>query len=97
MEELRAPIADRLALRLVNLRALQPDHFTLKDAGAVYLNSDGRKVVRTAWAERRQELVAHPALAEKIPWGLVVHTQAKFLARYLRGEIPEYTAFLMPS
>jgi CRISPR-associated protein Cas1 len=97
MEELRAPIADRLALRLVNLRALQPDHFTLKDAGAVYLNSDGRKVVLTAWAERRQELVAHPALAEKIPWGLVVHTQAKFLARYLRGEIPEYTAFLMPS
>jgi hypothetical protein len=36
-------------------------------------------------------------MAEKIPWSLVVHTEAKLLARYLRGEISEYAAFLVPS
>jgi CRISPR-associated protein Cas1 len=97
MEELRSPLADRIALRLVNLRELSADNFTLKDNGAVYLDTEGRRIVLRAWAERRQELVAHPAVAEKIPWGLVIHTQAKLLARHLRGEGPEYTAFPAPS
>jgi CRISPR-associated protein Cas1 len=62
-----------------------------------YLNTEDRRIVLRAWAERRQELVAHPAVAEKIPWGLVIHSQAKLLARHLRGESPEYTAFPAPS
>ncbi len=40
---------------------------------------------------------AESEMAEKIPWSLVVHTEAKLLARYLRGEISEYAAFLVPS
>lgn len=61
----------------------------------MYLTYDGRRTVLRGWANRRQELVTHAELKEKIPWGLVVHTQARLLARHLRGELPEYPAFLV--
>ena len=97
MEELRAPVADRIALRLVNLREIKPEHFTEKPGDVAYLNFDGRRIVLRAWAMRRQELVAHSALEEKIPWGLVVFTQARLLARHLRGDLAEYPPFASPT
>ena len=37
----------------------------------------------------------HPYLGEKMPIGLLPYIQATLLARYLRGEIDDYPAFLM--
>ncbi|MDX5359168.1 MAG: CRISPR-associated endonuclease Cas1 [Rhodobacterales bacterium] len=57
MEELRAPLADRLALSLVNRRQLRAGDFRKMDSGAVLLTDDARKLVlmrpRSASTARR--------------------------------------------
>lgn len=94
MEELRAPIVDRLALTLVNRRQLTPDDFRERDGGAVLLNDDGRKTVLTAYQERKQDTVTHPVLDREMELGLVPHTQARLLARHLRGDLDSYVPYL---
>ena len=44
--------------------------------------------------EKKKEEIRHPFLEEKIPWGLVPYTQALLLARYIRGDLNGYPAFL---
>lgn len=90
MEELRAPIADRLALSLLNRRQLRTDDFCQLDGGAVQLTDAARRVVLTAWQERKREERQHPFLQEKVPFGLVPYLQAQLLARYLRGDLDAY-------
>lgn len=96
VEEVRAPLCDRLAISLVNRRQIGKDDFEISPGGAVYLSAQGRRIVATAWAGRRQTLVRHPLLHEDVPWGLVTHVQARLLARFLRGDVNGYPAFLAP-
>lgn len=90
MEELRAPLADRLALSLVNRRQLRAADFRKLEGGAVLLTDDARKLVLTAWQERKKEERLHSFLQEKAPFGLVPYLQAQMLARHLRGDIDAY-------
>lgn len=90
MEELRAPLADRLALSLVNRRQLRAGDFRRMEGGAVLMSDDARKLVLTAWQERKKEERLHPFLGEKAPFGLVPYLQAQMLARHLRGDIDAY-------
>lgn len=90
MEELRAPLADRLALSLINRRQLRATDFVRQEGGAVQLTEDARKLVLTAWQERKKEERVHPFLAEKAPFGLVPWLQAQILARHLRGDLEAY-------
>lgn len=90
MEELRAPLADRLALSLVNRRQLRAGDFRLMEGGAVLLSDDARKLVLTAWQERKKEERQHAFLGEKAPFGLVPWLQAQMLARHLRGDLDAY-------
>lgn len=93
MEELRPVIADRLALTLINRQELKEKHFQKESSGGVYLNEEGRKIVLSAWQERKRETLTHPYLEEKLPWGLVPYVQALLLARYIRGDIDSYPPF----
>lgn len=90
MEELRAPLADRLALSLVNRRQLRTGDFRQMESGAVLLGDEGRRTVLTAWQERKREERLHPFLQEKAPFGLVPYLQAQMLSRHLRGDIDAY-------
>ena len=94
MEELRAPLADRLVLTLINTRALQKQHFHTQSGGAVLLTDEGRKLLLNAWQTRKREEITHPFLKEKLAWGLVPYVQALLLARYLRGDLEGYPPFL---
>lgn len=94
MEELRAPLADRLVLTLINTRVLQKQHFRLQSGGAVLLTDEGRKALMGAWQNKKKEEITHPYLKEKIPWGLVPYVQALLLARHLRGDLEAYPPFL---
>lgn len=94
MEEFRA-VADRLALSLVNRGQLGSRDFEVREGGAVMLAPDSRKIVLVAYQERKQEALAHPMLAEKVPLGLIPHVQARLLARTIRGDIPEYLPFMV--
>lgn len=90
MEELRAPLADRLALSLVNRRQLRAGDFRRMDGGAVLLSDEARRLVLTAWQDRKKEERLHPFLQEKAPFGLVPYLQAQMLARHLRGDLDAY-------
>jgi len=90
MEEFRVPLADRLALSLVNRQQIQPKHFRTLENGAVLLTDDGRKEVLAAWQKRKQEEMEHPYLGEKLAIGLLLHAQALLLARHLRGDLDAY-------
>jgi CRISPR-associated protein Cas1 len=94
VEEFR-PYADRLALSLVNRGQLAEADFEQREGGAVLLQGDARKLVVTAFQERKQEEVQHPLLAETVPLGLLPLVQARLLARHIRGEAPAYLPFAM--
>lgn len=94
MEEFRAPLADRLALTLINRRQLQAKHFEEMPGGGVYLNETGRRVLLTAYEARKQVTVDHRTLKSKVPLGLGLHIQARLLARHLRGDLKHYPPFV---
>jgi CRISPR-associated protein Cas1 len=94
MEELRAVLADRLALTLVNRQQVTAANFEDRPGGAVYLGEEGRKAVVVAYQTRKQEEILHPLLEQKVPLGLVPHVQARLLARVLRGDMEDYVPFL---
>ena len=93
MEEFR-PLADRLALTLVNRAQLQRGDFVEHDGGAVSLGDTGRKTVIVAWQEKKREELAHPLLQQAVAIGLLPLLQARFLARTLRGEMESYLPFI---
>ena len=94
MEELRAPLADRFVLKIINMRQLIGADFVQKESGGVILLDDARKVLLAAWQNRKQEALEHPFLKEKIQWGLVPHVQALLLSRFIRGDLDEYPPFM---
>lgn len=93
MEELRAPLADRLALSLLNRRQLRSGDFRRMESGAVQLSDDARRTVLTAWQERKRDERQHDFLQEKAPLGLVPYLQAQLLARHLRGDLDDYPSW----
>ena len=93
IEELRAPIADRFVLSLINRQQVKFEDFIINDNGAVLIKDEARKKILSEWQKRKQEKLKHPFLDEKIPWGLVPYAQSMLLARYLRGDLNEYPPF----
>ena len=94
MEELRPVFADRFVLSCINNRVVSAKMFDKTDSGAVVLNEAGRRAFLKAWQERKKEILTHPFLKEKLPWGLVPFVQALLLARFLRGDLDAYPPFL---
>lgn len=94
MEELRPCMADRFALTLINNRVVGKQDFEFLENGVVFLSDSGRRTVLQRWQEKKKELLTHPYLQEKIPWGLVPYAQALLLARYLREDLDAYPPFL---
>lgn len=94
MEELRPCMADRFVLTLVNNRVVTPKDFIYTESSAVVLTDTARKMLLKAWQEKKQEVIRHPFLKEKIPWGLVPFVQAQLLAGFIRGDIDAYPPFL---
>jgi len=89
MEEFR-PLADRLALSLVNLGQLQKKDFIISEAGGVRMKDEARKTLLVSYQKRKQDVMQHPFLEKKMPVGLFFHTQALLLARFLRKDIDGY-------
>ncbi len=95
MEELRAPLADRFVLTLINRGQMKLNDFVIEASGAVRLNDDARKSLLTAYQDRKKESLKHPYLEQSIELGLLPHAQALLLARHLRGDMKNYTPFVM--
>lgn len=93
IEELRAPIADRFVLSLINRKQLKSNDFEINENHSVYITDSARRTFINAWQKNKQEQITHPYLNEKIPWGLVPYAQALLLARYIRGDVDQYPPF----
>ena len=94
MEELRPCIADRFVLTVINNRLLSASDFEKSESGAVRMTDAGRRKFLKHWQERKQEMITHPFLEEKMPWGLIPYIQSLLLARFLRGDLDAYPPFL---
>jgi len=94
MEELRPFLVDRLTLALINRQQVREDGFRRVESGGVQMDDDTRKRVLVAYQKRKQVEMVHPFLGEKCPVGLLVHLQARLLARHLRGDQDGYPPFI---
>ena len=94
IEELRAVLADRFVLSLINKKMVSKKNFSKKENGAVLMDDEARRRVLTEWQNKKKEVITHPFLKEKVEWGMVPYVQAMLLARYLRGDLDGYPVFL---
>lgn len=93
MEELRAYIADRMVLNLINRGQINSGDFVKTETGGIILKPEGRKAVLEAWQKRKADEISHPFLEEKISVGLLPYVQALLLARHIRGDLADYPPF----
>lgn len=93
VEELRAPLCDRFVLSLFNKGQLSSADFD-RDEEAVLLNERGRRTLLSNWQRRKQEIILHPFLGEKVQIGMIPYVQAMLFARVLRGDLDEYPPFV---
>lgn len=93
LEELRAYIVDRLVLTLVNRQQVKAKDFVTDVVGGVTLKDDTRKQLLQAFQAKKQEVITHPFLKEKVEIGLLPHVQAMLLARHIRGDLAQYPPF----
>jgi CRISPR-associated protein Cas1 len=94
MEEFRAFLCDRLAVSLVNRGQIEPEAFSVTPVGGVVMNDDSRKAVLAAYQKRKLEEIDHPFVGETVSVGLLVHLQARLLARFRRGDLDAYPPFI---
>ena len=94
-EELRAYMGDRFVLSLINRRQITKQDFICQGEEGVKLTDNGRKIFLSAWQSRKKDMVTHPFLEEKIPFGLIPFAQAMLMARCIRGDIDTYPVFLV--
>ena len=60
----------------------------------VIMDDDTRRSILKSWQNKKQEMIKHPFLQEKVEWGLVPYVQAMLLARFIRGDLDGYPPFL---
>ncbi|MEE0211508.1 MAG: type I-C CRISPR-associated endonuclease Cas1c [Negativibacillus sp.] len=93
VEELRAPLCDRFVLSLFNKGQLSSADFD-RDEEAVLLNERGRRTLLSNWQRRKQEIILHTFLGEKVQIGMIPYVQSMLFARVLRGDLDEYPPFV---
>ncbi|MGH9074041.1 MAG: CRISPR-associated endonuclease Cas1 [Acidimicrobiales bacterium] len=95
LEELRAVIADRLAVRLLSRRSLGPSGFVRMGGGACYLTDEARRQVLDAYETYKTEEVQHLLLGRSVTRGAIPSIQAVLMARHLRGDLAAYPPFVI--
>ncbi|MBX3148457.1 MAG: CRISPR-associated endonuclease Cas1 [Gemmatimonadales bacterium] len=89
MEEFRPLIVDSSVISAINTGMVTGKSFQ-RTAAACALTPQGRKNYLRAYEGRMDELVTHPVFEYRCSWRTVVRLQARLLARWLRGDIPDY-------
>jgi len=93
MEPFRPLIVDSAVVTAVNTGMVRVSDFTRSNAGCM-LNTTGRKAMIRAYEGRLDLLVTHPLFDYRCAWRAIIRLQARLLARWLRGDIPEYQSMV---
>lgn len=94
MEEFRSIIVDSVVLTVINKGTITLDDFE-DYFGGVILKEHGRKKFFTAYQQRMMQQITHPVFEYNLPYRRTIELQARFLAKVIRGELPEYKAFMV--
>lgn len=94
IEEFRSFFADRLVLSLINRNEITADQFEKSASGAVVMNESARKSLIAAYQEKKKSVLTHPYLEKKMHLAILFHTQARLLARYIRGDMDGYPVYI---
>lgn len=94
VEEFRAPFADRFVLTAINKKYVSEKSFKEKENGAILLTDDARKDFLSLWQKKKQEVIMHPFLGEKVEWGMIPVVQAQLLAKFIREDLDDYPPFI---
>ncbi len=94
IEELR-PLADRTALRLINLGMVTRAGFIEEGGSAFMMDDQMRATVISEWQKAKSQEIYHPFLKEKVQAGLLPHIQSMLLARCIRGDLEGYPPFII--
>lgn len=94
MEEFRAFFADRLVLSLINRNEVTVDQFETSASTAVLMNDVSRRTCIKAYQKKKEVAINHPYIDQKMHLAILFHTQARLLARYIRGDIDGYPVYL---
>ena len=90
MEEFRPHLIDRCVVKMVTKRAVTPEDFEVVD-GVCQMKDHSRRLLLQ---EVLQKLEAELHVGElKLTWGGMILYQARKLAKFLRGELPQYEGF----
>ncbi len=93
LEEFRGPVADSVALTLINKRMLAPDDFEEAQAGeqtGVYLKRASLAVYLREFSERLQATFTHPLVGRPLTYQKCLEVQARQVARLVMGEAETY-------
>lgn len=93
MEELRAPIVDRLVLNLLNRSQLTANDFEREASGACRMTPKARSAFLTGLDAHLQTATPHRAVEQNIERRKIPEIQALLLARHLRGDLPGYPPY----
>jgi CRISPR-associated protein Cas1 len=93
MEEFRPLVVDSAVITAVNTGMLDASDFT-RSASACILTDAGRKAFIRAYEARLDALVTHPVFDYRCSWRSIIRLQARFLARWLQGELPQYVGMV---
>jgi len=77
----------------INTRMVTPQDF-IQAGPAVALTPAGRKGFFRAYELKMDTLVTHPEFEYRLSYRRLLEVRTRLLARYLEGEIGEYTAFV---
>ena len=89
MEEFRPLIVDSAVVTAVNTGMVRQRDFNRSASGCM-LTPAGRKAFIRAYEARLDQLVTHPVFDYRCAWRTLIRIQARFLARWLRGDVPAY-------
>ena len=93
MEEFRPLVVDSAVITAINTGMVAARDFTRSRAGCM-LNDTGRKAFIRAYEARLDLLVTHPVFDYRCSWRSVIRLQARLLARWLQGDVPEYVGMV---
>ncbi|WP_280554642.1 CRISPR-associated endonuclease Cas1 [Halomonas sp. 25-S5] len=92
MEPFRPLLADSAVLMAINNGEVRPSDF-VSTGNAVNLSPDGRKRFIATFERRLAQEVTHPLFGYRLSYRRILELQARLLARFLLGELPEYPNF----
>ncbi|HOI54067.1 MAG TPA: CRISPR-associated endonuclease Cas1, partial [Phycisphaerae bacterium] len=93
MEEFRPLVVDSAVITAVNTGMVVARNFTRSQAGCM-LTDGGRKGLIRAYEARLDQLVTHPVFDYRCSWRSIIRLQARLLARWLQGDVPQYVGMV---